>query len=121
MVKALRVAYQMPFTNHGCLVAILLEKFREGQLVTVEGRRVVDEPVSMAVLSCEHASTARTTDRVGYKTISESYPFVAYTVNVRCVDVALVVCTNGLIRVVVTHDVDDVHLLLSFGFLIGFA
>ena len=37
MVKALRVANQMPFTNHGCLVSILLEKLRERQLVTVEG------------------------------------------------------------------------------------
>ena len=51
MVETLRIAYQVPFTNHGCLVAVLLEKFREGQLVTVEGSRVVDVCVGMAMLA----------------------------------------------------------------------
>ena len=121
MVETLRIAYQVPFTNHGCLVAILLEKFRESQLVTVKGGRVVDESVGMTMLAGKHTSTARTTDRVGYKTIGKTYTFITDTVNVRGVDVALVIRTDGLIRVVIAHDVDDVHLLLSFGFLISLA
>ena len=66
----------------------------------------------MAVLTSEHAGTAWTTDRVGYKAVGETYTLVGYAVNVGCLDVALVVGTNGLIRVVVTHDEEDVHRLL---------
>ena len=121
MVEALRIAHEMPFTDHGCLVAILLEKFRESQLVAVESGGVVDESVGMAVLACQHTSTARTTDGVGYETVGESYTFITDTVDVRRMDVALVVRTDSLVRMVITHDVDDVHLFLSFCFLVGFA
>ena len=121
MVEALRIAYQVPFTNHGCLVAIQLEKFRESQLVTVEGGRVVDESVGMAMLAGEHTSSARATDGVCHEAIGETYPLITDAVDVRCVDVALVVRTDGLIRVVIAHDIDDVHLLLCFGFLMSLA
>ena len=121
MVETLRIAYQVPFTNHGCLVAILLEKFRESQLVPVKGGRVVDEYVGMTMLAGKHTSTARTTDIVGYKTVCKTYTFITDAVDVRCVDVALVVRTDGLIRMVIAHDIDDVHLLLCFGFLMSLA
>ena len=121
MVEALRVAHEVPLTDHGCLIAVLLEKLRESQLIAIESRGVVDESVGMAMLSCEHTGTARSTDGVGYKAVGKTYTFIADTVNVRCVDIALVVSADGLVRVVIAHDVDDVHWLLWFCLLVGFA
>jgi len=121
MVESLRIAYEVPLANHRCLIAVLLKEFRESQLVAVEGGRVVDEPVGVAVLSGEHAGTARSADGVGHETVGKAHTFVADAVNVRCVYVALVVGADGLIRVVIAHDVDDVHRLLGFCLLVGFA
>jgi hypothetical protein len=111
----------MPFANHGSLVTILLEKLRESQLVAIEGGRVVDEPVGMTVLAGEHAGTARSADGIGHEAIGESYTFIADTVDVRGMDVPLVIRTDGLIRMVITHDIDDVHFFGSFRFLVGLA
>ena len=99
----------------------LLEKLRESQLVAIESRGVVDESVGMAMLAGEHTSTARSTDGIGHKAVGKAHAFIPDTVDVRCVDVTLVVSTDGLIRVVIAHDVDDVHRLLGFCLLVGFA
>jgi hypothetical protein len=73
------------------------------------------------MLTGQHTSATWTTDRVSHETVGKSYTFITDTVNVRCVDVTLVVRADGLVRMVITHNVDDVHLLLSIGFLVGFA
>ena len=121
MVETLRVAHEVPFSDHGGLVSVLLEKLRESQLVTVEGGGVVNEPVGMAVLSGEHTRTARSADGVGYEAVGKTHAFVADAVDVRCMDVALVVGADGLIRMVIAHDVEDVHLFRCFGLLVGLA
>ena len=121
IVESLWVTYEVPFTNHGSLVPILLEKFWESQLVAIESSGIVDESIGMAMLSGEHTGTARSTDGIGHKAVGKAHAFIPDTVDVRCVDVTLVVSADGLVRVVIAHDVDDVHRLLWFCLLVGFA
>ena len=59
VVEAGRFGNKMPFANDGCLVAALLQQFGECLLRTVETAGIVSESVSVAVLACKHAGTAR--------------------------------------------------------------
>ena len=67
----------------------------------------------MAMFSREHTSAAGTTFGIGYKAVGEAYAFVGDTVNVGGFDVALIVSADGLVRVVIAHDEEDVHRLFG--------
>ena len=55
VVKSLRFADKMPFTDHGSLITGLL--FRECLLITVEGACIIGKAVLMAEFSGEDAGT----------------------------------------------------------------
>ena len=48
----------------------------------------------MAMLTSEHAGTARSTDGICYETVGKSYTFVTDSVDVRCMDIALVISAD---------------------------
>ena len=113
IVESLWITYEVPFTNHGSLISILLEKFWESQLVAIESSGIVDESVGMAMLAGEHTGTAGATDGVGHEAVGEAHALVGYAVNIGRFNVTLVIGTDGLVRVVVAHDEENVHRLLG--------
>lgn len=72
----------------------------------------------MAVLARQHAGTARPAERIGHEAVGETYAFAGNTIDVRCLRITLVVGADGLERVVIAHDVDDIHRLLRLGSLL---
>ncbi len=118
MVEPRRLGAQVPLPNHGCLVAGLLQKLGKGLLATVKHVSVgiVGITVGMAVLACKHAGTTRSAQRIGYKTVGEAHSLVSYPVNVRCLHITPVVGTDCLERMIVAHDVDNVHRFLNLFF-----
>ena len=50
---------QMPFANHGRLIARALQEFRKSLLIAVKSFRVIRKPIGVAVFSREHAGTRR--------------------------------------------------------------
>ena len=122
VVEARGVRGQVPFAHNCSLIPGLLQQFGEGELRTVEAGAVVDEAIGMAMLAREHTGAAGATDGVGYEAVGEAYALIGYAVNVGRFNVTLVVGTDGLVRVVVAHDEEDVHRLLgcgSLGLLVG--
>ena len=102
----------MPFPDDGGLVPGFLKQFRESLLPAVEHGTVVREPVRMAVLAGQHAGPAGAADGVGHETVCEPRAFPGYAVYVGRLDEPVVVGAYRLIRVIVRHDVDDIHRLL---------
>ena len=101
----------MPLAHDGRLVAGPLEQFGEGLLRGVERRAegVVGVAVGVGVLAREHAGAARTAQRVGHEAVGEAHPFAGDAVEVGRRGVAVVVAAHHLRRMVVGHDVEDVH------------
>lgn len=99
----------MPLAYHGRLVAGGLQKFGGGLLTSIEGGGVVGEPIGMAMLAGEHTGTAGTADGVGHKTIGETHSVFGNAVDIGGLDEAIVVCADGLIGMIIAHDIDDVH------------
>lgn len=74
----------------------------------------------MAVLTRQHTGTARSTERIGYKTVGELDTIVGDTVQIRCFDIPRIVTAHHLRRVVICHDIHDV-VLFGRCFLFGTA
>ena len=109
VVEARRQAFEVPLADDGRLIARLLEQLGHGLLGAVEhAGRVVREAVGVAVLARNHAGTAGTAQRVGHEAVGEAHAVGGNAVEVGRLDVATVVATHHLRRVVVSHDVDDV-------------
>ena len=104
----------MPFTYDGRLVSCLLQQLGEGLLASVKRLRIVCEAVFMAVLACQQTSPARSAQRVGYKAVGETHAFGRNPVDVRRLDKTAVVRTDGLIGMVVAHDIENIHGLLAY-------
>ena len=111
VVEARRIARQVPFPHHAGLIAGFLQQFGEGLLAAVKGARVVGEPVLMTVLAREQAGSRRSRERVGHEALGKPHAMVGYPVDVGGLSKSVVVSADGLVRMVVTHDVDDVHRL----------
>ena len=115
VVEPRRVAHQVPFPDHRRLVPPGLQEFREGLLAAVEvAVLVVREPVGMAVLAGQQAGPGRTAQGVGDEAVREPGPFVGQPVDMGRPHVPLVIGADGLVRMVVAHDVHDVQRLLWF-------
>jgi len=54
-IESLRVGIEVPLADHRRLVAGVVQEFREGLLIAVEGARIVRESVHVAVLAREDA------------------------------------------------------------------
>ena len=102
----------MPFAYHGRFIASLLQQLRKSLLITIECLRVIRKSIGMTMLSREHTGTRRATEWIGNKALLELHSMVSNPVNVRCVDETIVIGTDGLIRMVIAHDINDVHRFL---------
>ena len=109
IIKSGRFRYQMPFTDHSSLIAISLKQFRESLLVTVKCGGIIRKSIGMTMFTGQHTGTAGTTQGVCHKTICETDPFIGYPVNIGRLHITLVIGTDRLIRMVVTHDIDYIH------------
>ena len=106
---------QVPLADDGGLVAGLAQELGEGLLAAVEGAGVVGESVLVAVLAGEQAGPAGTADGVGHETLREDHARIGQAVDVRGLYEPVAIGADGLVRVVVTHDVDDVERLALVG------
>ena len=104
----------MPFAYHGSLVSGFLKKFGEGLLTAVECFGVVGKSILMTMLSCQHTGSTGTAQRIGNKAVGESHTFFGYSVDIGRLNKTIVVCTNRLKGMVVTHNIDHVHWLFCF-------
>ena len=102
----------MPLANHCRLIARLLQQLGVGLLASVEGFGVVCKAVGMTVFARKHASARGPAKRIGYIAVGKSHAIVGNPVEVWRLDKPLIVCADGLIRVVVAHDIHDIHGLL---------
>ena len=109
IVEAGGQAFEVPLADDGRLVARLLEQLGHGLLGAVEhASSVVREAVGVAVLARKHAGTAGTAQRVSHEAVGEAHAVGGNAVEVGRLDVATVVATHHLSRVVVGHDIDNV-------------
>ena len=101
----------MPLAHDGRLVAGPLEQLGEGLLRAVErgAEGVVGVAVGVGVLAREHAGAARAAQRVGHEAVGEADALIGDAVEVGRRGVTVVVAAHHLRRVVVGHDVEDVH------------
>lgn len=110
MVEARREAFEMPFPDDGRFVSGLAEEFGEGLLRAVEhAGGVVVESVLVRMLPGEHAGAAGAAERVRHEAVREAHALFGDPVEIRGRGVAAVVAAHHLRRVVVGHDVEDVH------------
>ena len=110
-VEALRLAHEVPLANHARLVARLLQQFGE------EGARGVNAleqhllSVLMTVETCDETGTTGRRQRVFDKRLVEAHSLPGNTVDVgrrREPSYRMSVGRDGLVGMVVAHDVDDV-------------
>ena len=113
--KSLGKTIEVYFTNHGRLVTRLLELFWKIVLVPVKREHVVNLPVDETVLACQHNCPARSTNGVGDTGTGKDGTFPCQSVNVGSFVQSIAVGTDGLIAVVIRHDVDDVGPLPGCG------
>lgn len=64
------------------------------------------------MFSGQHTGTTGTTQRVGHKTIGETYTFIGNPVQIGRFHVACVITAHHLRRMVIGHDIHNVVLLL---------
>ena len=114
VVEAGGVGGQVPLADDSGFVAGLAQELWEGLLAAVEGAGVVGESVLVAVLAGEQAGPAGTADGVGHEALREDHARIRQPVDVRGLDQAVPVGADGLIRVVVAHDIDDVERFAGF-------
>ena len=109
IIKTGRKALQMPFSYNSCLIPRLTEQLGEGLLRIVKHAcRVVIKEISAGMLSGYHAGPARPAERIGDKTVRESYPVPRNPVQVRSFHVSRVIAAHHLGRMVIGHYEEDI-------------
>ena len=84
LIKARRVAAQVPLADDCGLVSRCLQQLREGHLRSIEHAvRVVVKPVEVVVLARQDTGPARTTDGIGNQAAIEPHPLFRDAVDVR--------------------------------------
>ena len=112
IVEAGRVADQVPLAEESCLVARGLQQLGKGSLRAVKAAvGVVKETVSMRVLAGQNRGPAGAADGVGHDTPVESHSFAGQAIDVGRLDQLprIVVGTDGLKRVIITENKNDVR------------
>ena len=79
----------------------------------VECFRVVGKAVCMAMLTGQQTGTAGTTQRVGNETVGKTDSLFGDAVDVRSLDEPMIIRTDCLKRMIIAHNVEDIHWLLS--------
>ncbi len=113
MVEARGNTAQVPLADERRLVSGTLEELGEGRLRAVEGGAdgVVGVAVGVGVLARDHAGAAGAAERVGHEALREAHAVGGDAVEVGRRGVATIVAAHHLGRVVVGHDIEDVHRL----------
>ena len=104
IIKTGRIGFQVPFADHGGLIAGLLEQLWKGGLETIKPTvAVVVKAVDMTVSAGEERGATGAAQRVVHQKPIEPHAFVCQPVNVRCLDQMprFIVSADRLPRVVI--------------------
>ena len=105
-------AFQVPFANHGRLVAGLLQQFGKGLLAPVKLIPIVAHTVQVAVFSGQNRGPAGCAKTISTKGVFKAHSFLCQSVDVgRFVNFASV-GTDSIGGVIIGHDENDIG---SFG------
>ena len=104
----------MQLPDHSGFIASLLKHLGEGELTEIElgPDGVVYKPVLMAVFPGKYGSTRRAADRVGHHATVEPHPLPGDPVDIGSwgdCGQRSPVGTDGLVGVVVTHNIEDIR------------
>ena len=102
----------MPLAHKSRLIAGLLQEWRKGGLRTVEAISVAQEAVEMAMFSCEDAGPRGSANRVCTERVGEHSAFFGNAIDIRSLIDARTVGPDGLDRMVVAENKDDVGSLV---------
>ena len=108
----------MPFPYNCSLIAGLLQQLRECLLAAVKTFRIVGKAILMAMLARQQTGTTGTAQRVGDETVRKPYAFISNPVDIRSFDKTMIVSTNCLIRMIIAHDIENIHRLLRHPFFV---
>ena len=106
-------AAEMPFADYRRGVAGFAQQFGKGLLRAVEGDAVAEEAIEMTVLAGEYHRPARAADGIADITFLEQHPFARDAVHVRRGVDLRAVRTNGVCRVVVGKDKENIRALVG--------
>ena len=99
----------MPLSDNSRLIPGFLQQFRISLLTTVKRAGIIRKAIGMTMFAGKHTSPAGTTDRIGNKTVCKSGSLLSYTINIRSLYQLVIISTDCLIRMIVTHNIEYVH------------
>jgi hypothetical protein len=115
IVKTRGVAGQMPFADHARVITGRLQRLGHGPLAAVEGIENSDA-VDVRIFAGENARAARGANGIHGEAIVKTQAFVREAVEMRrLVDLAAV-SADGVGRVIVRHDEENVRTRARWGF-----
>ena len=106
-IEALRIASEVPLADHAGVVAALLQQLRDRRTAAVEPVEN-GHAVDVRVLAGEDGGAARRADRVGGEDVFEERALFGNAIEVRRLVDARPIGADGVRRVIVRHDEDDV-------------
>ena len=106
-IEALRIASEVPLADHAGVVAALLQQLRDRRAAAVEPVEN-GHAVDVRVLAGEDGGAARRADRVGGEDVFEERALFGNAIEVRRLVDARPIGADGVRRVIVRHDEDDV-------------
>ncbi len=109
LIEAPGYGLQVVLADEGGTVAGVVEGFGEGPLIGVEGTKVIDFAVEVAVPSGQDSGPAGGTDRVGYEAVPENHTSLGDAVEVGRFGEFSGVSGDRALGVVVAHDEEDVR------------
>ena len=108
-IEARRQRLEVPFAHDSRLVTGLLQQFGHGLLRAVEpAGGIVGKTVFMTELAGNHASPAGTAQRVGHEAVGKPHAVAGDAVEIGSLDIAGIIATHHLSRMVVGHNIDDI-------------
>ena len=117
VIKALRFTTHVPLTNYSGFITILLKYLRYKYMRSVNARIQTTLPALMAIQPRHQASTTGSRQRVLNKRLPEQHTFRGQAIQIGSRSLhgkRMSVSTNGLIRMIIRHNVDDIRTLLHF-------
>ena len=119
IVEALWIALEVPFADHGCLVAGGLKQFRERLLVTVETITIATKSVEMTVFAGQNYGSTGAANGVSAEAVLKQHAFAGQLIDIRSwveMSKPIAVGTDGVRRVIVGKEEDDIGtLVVLFG------
>ena len=110
MVEPGGQTFEMPFADDSRFVSGLLQQLGESLLrIVKDAGRVVVKTVFVGMLARKHTGAAGTAQGIGDETVGETHALDGDAVEIGRRSVTRIVTAHHLRRMVVGHDIEDVH------------